>query len=51
METIKECVLCKGKIEGYGHNPNPLSKTGNCCDECNTTKVIPERIKLVKERK
>lgn len=38
------CVLCKKQIEGYGNNPAPLATTGNCCDDCNATKVIPARL-------
>jgi len=40
------CVLCGKETEGYGNNPLPL-KEGKCCDACNTTKVIPERIKRI----
>tara|TARA_R110000751_G_scaffold94798_4_gene185066 strand:- start:392 stop:622 length:231 start_codon:yes stop_codon:yes gene_type:complete len=42
------CVLCNEDIKGnYGHNPAPLSDEGDCCDECNMTKVIPARIGAV----
>jgi len=41
----KYCVLCGANIIGYGNNPDPLAKEGECCDHCNVTKVIPERIK------
>lgn len=39
------CVLCKGEYEGYGNDAEPLKK-GYCCDGCNTTKVIPERVRI-----
>jgi hypothetical protein len=40
------CCLCGGKIfSGYGNNPYPLSDSGICCDDCNTNKVIPERLR------
>lgn len=39
------CVLCEDFIEFYGNNPAPLRKRGKCCDKCNATKVIPERLK------
>lgn len=42
------CVLCGEKIEGHGNNPAPLKDSGKCCDKCNITKVIPARLKLVK---
>jgi len=41
---MKRCVLCGKKYEGYGNNARPL-KEGYCCDLCNITKVIPERLK------
>lgn len=41
---MARCVLCKATIEGYGNNPAPLATTGNCCDDCNTTKVLPARL-------
>jgi hypothetical protein len=43
MIKNKKCCLCGGKIEGYGHNAQPLEK-GTCCDECNMVKVIPHRM-------
>lgn len=43
MTSNKICVLCGGKYEGFGHNPRPLSE-GRCCDDCNETRVIPERL-------
>jgi len=59
-ETIKAdsgfiCCLCKkisygwGDKAQWGNNPQPLAK-GECCDECNRTKVIPARIKLMQEK-
>lgn len=41
---MARCVLCKATIEGYGNNPAPLASTGNCCDTCNATKVLPARL-------
>ena len=41
---MKKCILCGKDYEGYGNNAQPL-KEGQCCDNCNTTKVIPERLK------
>ena len=53
---VGECVLCgmeippeydpSGKPFWYGgHNPQPLSNEGRCCDVCNHTKVIPARLR------
>lgn len=39
------CVLCDDEVVGYGNNPQPLKEDGRCCDTCNSTKVIPERLK------
>ena len=48
MEDKKICVLCKKEFEGFGANPQPLAE-GICCDECDKTKVIPERIRRLGE--
>ena len=40
-----ECVLCTTLIHGeLGHNPDPVSKVGRCCDSCNLEFVIPMRL-------
>ena len=41
---LKKCCLCNKEFNEFGNNPEPLSK-GICCDECNTKKVIPSRLK------
>lgn len=38
------CCLCGKTYKGFGNNAWPLAE-GTCCDECNATKVIPERMK------
>lgn len=38
-----KCCLCKKEIIGYGNNALPLKK-GNCCNACNSKKVIPIRL-------
>ena len=49
MEKRKTCCLCKEEFEGWGNNPSPLANSNKeCCDECNATKVIPARLKLIK---
>ena len=40
-----DCSICKGDIrDDFGHNAQPINN-GRCCDMCNTTFVIPCRIK------
>ena len=44
-----KCVLCNKEIEkvgtwDQGNNAQPLAD-GRCCNDCNTFKVIPERIR------
>tara|TARA_R100000742_G_C4199834_1_gene29278 strand:+ start:200 stop:373 length:174 start_codon:yes stop_codon:yes gene_type:complete len=43
MPRIK-CIICEAPIKNWGHNPDPISKTGRCCDNCNNL-VIVKRIK------
>ena len=49
-EKPQKCCLCGKMFTEYPNNPYPLSDVGVCCRECNTTKVIPERLRMVKER-
>lgn len=44
---MQKCILCKKKFVGFGNNPEPLAKSGKCCDKCNV-KVIVARIKFIK---
>ena len=58
----EECCLCGEAIEiqrhpetgkviwAFGHNAHPL-KNGRCCDVCNTTKVVPRRIKRMENQR
>ncbi len=51
MEKHK-CVLCGIHFKGYGHNPEPLSDKGRCCDNCNddvTAKRIEDMIAYDRE--
>ena len=41
-----KCVICNIKIKDFGHNPDPISKTGRCCDSCNNL-VILKRLKQI----
>lgn len=45
----KKCCLCGEHIDGYGHNPAPLSTNeyDRCCGSCNFEKVIPARIQKI----
>ena len=44
-EGEKKCVLCDSFIEtAYGNNPAPLAEEGECCNDCNATKVMPARV-------
>ena len=47
------CCLCGKEFEGFGNNPWPIdiSPESRCCDECNDTKVIPERIRQMLAKK
>lgn len=44
--TKNKCVICKQFFEGYGNNPYPIKKKGECCHKCNAEKVIPARLVL-----
>ena len=52
-ETTKEyikknkkiCCICGLPFTGFGNNPYPVKEDGRCCDFCNSSVVIPERIK------
>jgi hypothetical protein len=44
-----KCCICKKEIEkigswDQGNNAQPL-KEGRCCDNCNMTRVLPERMR------
>ena len=41
----KKCCICGRIFIGHGNNPYPIKDNGECCDVCNTTQVIPARIK------
>ena len=41
-----KCVICNITIKDFGHNPDPISKTGRCCDSCNNL-VILKRLKEI----
>ena len=43
---IKKCCICGEYFDGWGNNPWPVKKRGDCCDLCNCFIVIPARIEL-----
>ena len=48
-DELEICCICTGSIPvvrgwKHGHNADPVGQ-GRCCDYCNTTKVIPARLK------
>lgn len=44
-----KCCFCKKDAGKYGHNALPIKK-GRCCEVCNETKVIPERLEKLKKQ-
>lgn len=44
------CCICGEEHIGYGHNPNPITTDGECCDKCNMSVVIPARIRECTKR-
>lgn len=40
---MKNCSICGKKYDGYGNNAQPVNN-GRCCDDCNSTIVVPRRI-------
>ena len=49
MSKSQLCVLCDAKFSEWGNNPYPLANSGKCCNTCNTTRVIPQRLYKLKE--
>ena len=48
-EDTFKCCICSNEYKGLGNNPDPISENENdrCCDNCNTYKVIPARLKVI----
>lgn len=44
------CCICGDIYSGFGHNAQPLSN-GRCCDQCNSEKVVPHRIRRMRQGK
>ncbi len=47
MRGSYQCCICGNNFSGYGHNPQPVDDTegARCCDRCNSSVVIPARMK------
>ena len=43
-KEVWQCVICEEHFTGYDNNPDPVTDTGGCCDNCNDTVVIPARM-------
>nr|DAV00423.1 MAG TPA: deoxyribosyltransferase [Caudoviricetes sp.] len=44
-EEKQTCCICGKEIAGNGNDPYPIWKKGTCCDQCNATVVLPERLR------
>lgn len=42
-EQKQRCCICGKEFEGFGHNAEPVM-LGVCCEDCNTSIVLPTRI-------
>ena len=51
MENTFECIICGKVSTGWGNNPWPVKEEGECCGGCNSTKVIPARLRKQFEKK
>ena len=49
MRETKICCICDEAFAGYGNDPWPIADDGECCDLCNASKVIPARLRRMKE--
>lgn len=46
---VKRCCICGKEIKGVGNDPYPVREEGRCCQYCNYTIVLPERVRLSKQ--
>lgn len=47
-EERTTCCICGKEIAGNGNDPYPVKEEGACCDRCNSTIVMPERLRLAR---
>lgn len=48
MSGKKVCCICGKEFTELGNDPYPIKNEGECCDRCNWTVVLPERIRKSK---
>jgi len=46
MVALKTCSICRRPYRGSGRSAQPIN-SGRCCDNCNITVVIPERLREI----
>ena len=53
MDEKHICCICGQEFTGYGNNPYPVNsdEDARCCDDCNTTKVIPARLEELQSKR
>lgn len=51
MDEKEKYCICGQEIKGVGNDPYPVREEGRCCQYCNYTVVLPERIKLSKQER
>lgn len=51
-KNVYTCCICGKEYVGFGNNPWSVNNDpeARCCDECNLTVVIPERINNLEMR-
>lgn len=42
--AMHTCCLCERRFYGWGNNPQPVRDSGVCCDDCNYSVVLKERL-------
>jgi len=47
LQPRPTCVVCDREYTGHGNNPYPVKDHGQCCNDCNLSKVIPVRINQI----
>jgi hypothetical protein len=51
MDEKEKCCICGQEIKGVDNDPYPVREEGRCCQYCNYTVVLPERIRLSKQKR
>ena len=49
-DNLLTCCICLKFFQdecGIGNNPRPVKAEGSCCDDCNASVVLPERLKIM----